>query len=67
MPEAKKRPVGRPQGPPHAVVNIRVPLDLLERLDRFTDHLIVREGQKGANRATVMREALAAFLDAKGY
>jgi hypothetical protein len=33
-----KRPVGRPKGGASTIVNLRVPLSLLARLDRYVDH-----------------------------
>src|SRR5207245_621301 len=41
--------VGRPSVPPSTIVNLRISLDLLDRLDRYIAHL---EGQTGlpANR-----------------
>jgi hypothetical protein len=62
----KKRPPGRPRGEESAIVNIRVPLSLLARLDRYVDHLEVTTGLS-TNRGSLMRNALRAFLDAKGY
>jgi hypothetical protein len=62
----KKRPPGRPKGEASAIVNIRVPLSLLARLDRYVDHLEVTTGLS-ANRGSLMRNALRAFLDAQGY
>lgn len=68
MPEPEKRPVGRPRGPETAIVNLRIPTtDLLARLDRYIDHQTVRTGDAGINRATVMREALTAWLEEKGF
>ena len=62
--EAMKRrtnPVGRPKGPASTIVNVRIPLDLLERLDRYLDRLEVRRGLK-ANRGMIARRALELFL-----
>lgn len=58
----RKKPAGRPKGPPSTIVNLRLPLDLLARLDRYLDHLEVRTGLK-ANRGMIARRALALFLD----
>lgn len=63
----EKRVRGRPKGAKTTVVNLRVPVDLLQRLDRYIDHLIVRTGDAGINRATVMRETLTALLGAEGF
>ena len=56
------RPVGRPKGPESTIVNVRIPLELLERLNRYLDRLEMRRGVK-ANRGMITRQALAAFLD----
>ena len=61
-PERRKRPVGRPKGPASTVVNVRIPLELLERLDRYVDRLIWRRGVK-ANRGMITRRALELFLE----
>ena len=39
-----KKPVGRPQGEPSTIVNVRLPLPLVAELDRYLDRL---EGQTG--------------------
>jgi hypothetical protein len=56
-----KLPVGRPQGAPSTIVNVRLPLTLVAELDRYLDRL---EGQTGlkANRGIIMRRALELFL-----
>ena len=56
-----KQPVGRPQGEPSTIVNVRLPLPLVAELDRYRDRL---EGQTGlkANRGMITRRALALFL-----
>jgi hypothetical protein len=41
-----KRPVGRPRGAPLPIVNVRLPLALLARLDRYLDRLEVQTGCK---------------------
>jgi hypothetical protein len=48
------------------VVNIRVPLSLLARLDRYVDRQEAATG-RSTNRATVIKDALRMFLDAQGY
>jgi hypothetical protein len=63
---SEKRPVGRPKGEESTIVNVRVPKPLLARLDRYLDKLEVQTGIS-ANRGTIMRNALKAFLDARGY
>ena len=57
----RQNPVGRPKGPESTIVNVRIPLDLLERLDRYLDRLEVRRGLK-ANRGMIARRALELFL-----
>ena len=56
-----KKSVGRPQGEPSTMVNVRLPLPLVAELDRYLDRL---EGQTGlkANRGMITRRALALFL-----
>lgn len=63
----KKRPRGRPSGPPSTIVHIRLPLALLERLDRYVDYELRWSHDRDINRATVYREALDAFLRDQGY
>ena len=62
-----KRLRGRPKGPETTVVNIRVTQDLLQRLDRYVDSELRWSHDSAINRATVMREALEAFIAGKGY
>ena len=59
--DAPKNPVGRPRGAPSTIVNVRLPLALLARLDRYLDRLEGRTGLK-ANRGMITRRALALFL-----
>jgi hypothetical protein len=54
--------VGRPQGAPSTILNLRLPLGLLSRLDRFLDYLEVHTGLK-ANRGMIARRALELFLE----
>src|SRR5262244_2405976 len=56
-----KKPMGRPQGEPSTIVNVRLPLTLVAELDRYLDRL---EGQTGlkANRGMIARRALELFL-----
>jgi hypothetical protein len=63
---SEKRPVGRPKGDESTIVNVRVPKILLARLDRYVDKLESDTGLS-ANRGTIMRNALKAFLEARGY
>ena len=58
---AAKKPVGRPQGAPSTMVNVRLPFDLLARLDRYLDRLEVQTGLK-AHRGMIARRAFALFL-----
>jgi hypothetical protein len=66
MADVNKRPVGRPQGTSTTIINLRIPLDLLERLDRFVDFEEQRR-RVSINRAIVLREALTAWLQAKEF
>jgi hypothetical protein len=63
---AEKRPVGRPKGEASTIVNIRIPLTLLARLDRYVDRQEVTTGHS-INRATIVKDALRVFLDPQGY
>jgi hypothetical protein len=56
-----KKPVGRPQGAPSTIVNVRLPLPLVVELDRYLDRLERQTGLK-ANRGMIARRALALFL-----
>ncbi len=58
---AKKR-VGRPKDEPSTIVNVRLPLPLLARLDRYLDRLEVQTGLK-ANRGMIARRAIELFLE----
>jgi hypothetical protein len=57
-----KNPVGRPRGAPSTIVNVRLPLALLARLDRYLDRLEVQTGRK-VNRGMITRRALELFLE----
>jgi hypothetical protein len=57
-----RRPRGRPRGEPSLVVNVRLPLSLLERLDRYLDRTEQRS-HIAVNRGLVMREALEEYLE----
>jgi hypothetical protein len=59
---APRKRGGRPKGPPSTILNLRIPLDLLERLDRYLDHLEVQTGLK-ANRGMIARRAIDLFLE----
>ena len=56
------KPVGRPKGAPSTIINLRLPLDLLSRLDRYLDYREVHTGLK-ANRGMMARRALELFLE----
>ncbi len=56
-----KKSVGRPQGAPSTMVNVRLPLTLVAELDRYLDRLEQQTGLK-ANRGLITRRALARFL-----
>ena len=60
-----KKAGGRPKGPPSTILNLRVPLDLLARLDRYLAYLEVQTGLK-ANRGMVARRALELFVETHG-
>ncbi len=62
--------VGRPSGPPSTIVNLRISLDLLGRLDRYIVHLEEQTGLRAkeqtglrANRGMIARRALEVFLE----
>ena len=57
-----KKPVGRPRGAPSTIVNVRLPLALLARLDRYLDRHEVQTGHK-VNRGMIARRALELFLE----
>jgi hypothetical protein len=59
--DAPKNPVGRPRGVPSTIVNVRLPLTLVARLDRYLDRLEVQTGRK-VNRGMITRRALELFL-----
>ena len=62
---AKKRPVGRPRGEASVVINVRLPVSLLERFNRYLD-----KREQGTwemiNRGMVMRELLEDMLEREG-
>ena len=59
------RRVGRPKGEDSTVVNIRLPLSLIQRLDRYLDKLETETGLH-TNRGMILRHALQVFLETKG-
>ena len=60
-PTIAKKPVGRPRGEPSTIVNVRLPLTLVAKLDRYLDRLEGHTGLK-ANRGMIARRALELFL-----
>ena len=59
-----KRAVGRPKGEASTVTNIRLPVALVHRLDRYLDKLETETGLR-TNRAGIIRHALKVFLESK--
>ena len=59
------RRVGQPQGADSTVVNLRLPVSLLQRLDRYLDKLETETGLH-TNRGLALRHVLKVFLKAKG-
>ena len=57
-----RRTAGRPPGPPSTIVNLRLPLELLARLNRYIDRLELQTGLK-AHRGMITRRALELFLE----
>ena len=60
-----KRRVGRPKGEAATVVNVRIPVSLVERLDRYLDKLETETGL-ATSRGAIIRHALKGFLESKG-
>jgi len=60
-----QRPIGRPKGEAATVVNVRIPMSLVHRLDRYLDKLETETGL-ATNRGALIRHALKVFLEAKG-
>ena len=61
---AMKRQVGRPKGEAATVVNVRIPVSLVERLDRYMDKVETDTGLT-TNRGAILRHALKVFLESK--
>ena len=59
---APRKKAGRPKGPPSTIINLRLPLTLLARLDRYIDRLESHTGLK-AHRGMLARRALELFLE----
>jgi hypothetical protein len=53
---------GRPRGAPSTIVNVRLPLPLVARLDRYLDRLEVQTGCK-VSRGMIMGRALELLLE----
>ena len=62
MEPTPRKKAGRPKGPPSTIVNLRLPLALLARLDRYIDRLERHTGLK-AHRGMIARRALELFLE----
>lgn len=60
-----QRSIGRPKGEAATVVNVRIPLSLVHRLDRYLDKLETETGL-ATNRGALIRHALHVFLESKG-
>jgi hypothetical protein len=60
-----QRPIGRPKGEAATVVNVRIPMSLVHRLDRYLDKLETETGL-ATNRGALIRHALKVFLESKG-
>ncbi len=60
-----QRRVGRPKGEVSTVVNIRLSVSLVQRLDRYLDKLETETGLH-TNHGMILRHALTVFLEAKG-
>ena len=59
-----KRRVGRPKGEAAVVVNVRIPVSIVQRLDRYRDKLETETGL-ATNRGAILRHALQVFLESK--
>jgi hypothetical protein len=57
-----RKKAGRPKGPPSTIINLRLPVALVTRLDRYIDYLETRTGLK-AHRGMIARRALELFLE----
>jgi hypothetical protein len=53
---------GRPKGPPSTIINLRLPLAPLARLDRSIDRVESQTGLK-AHRGMIARRALELFVE----
>jgi hypothetical protein len=57
-----RKKAGRPKGLPSTIINLRIPVALVARLDRYIDHLEAHMGLK-AHRGMIARRALELFLE----
>jgi hypothetical protein len=57
-----RKKAGRPPGPPSTIINLRIPVALVARLDRYIDYLEAHTGLK-AHRGMIARRALELFLE----
>ena len=60
-----KHRVGRPKGEAATVVNVRIPVALVQHLDRYLDKLETETGL-ATNRGAILRHALKVLLESKG-
>ena len=60
--QTPRKKAGRPPGPPSTIVNLRLPLALLARLDRYINRLELQTGLK-AHCGMITRRALELFLE----
>jgi hypothetical protein len=61
---AMKRALGRPTGQASTVINVRIPVTLMPRLDRDRDRLETATGLR-TNRGALLRHALKVFLESQ--
>ena len=59
-----RKKAGRPKGPPSTIVNLRLPLDLLARLDRYIDRLESTHRAQGPSRDDCSPGVRTLFRDA---
>jgi hypothetical protein len=57
-----RKKAGRPKGPPSTIINLRIPVALVTRLDRYIDYLEADTGLK-AHRGMIACRALELFLE----
>jgi hypothetical protein len=59
-----QRAIGRPTGEASTVINVRMPVTLMHRLDRDLDRLETATGLR-RNRGALLRHALKVFLESQ--